>query len=84
MHWSHAEWDHMDWSHMSGWGWAGWLMPTLTMLIFLGGLAALIIFLARRPADRSSSTPDRILAERFARGDIDEDEFQQRQRALHR
>jgi putative membrane protein len=54
------------------------------MLIFFGGLAALIILLVRRPADRSPDTADRILAERFARGDIDDDEYQQRRQALHR
>lgn len=84
MYWSHMQWGHMHWGDMSGWGWAGWLVPSLTMLIFFGGLAALIIFLTRRPADRSPDTAERILAERFARGDIDEDEFRQRQQALHR
>jgi len=84
MHWSQAQCGLLQWGDMSGWGWAGWLMPSLTMLIFFGGLAALIILLVRRPADRSPDTADRILAERFARGDIDDDEYQQRRQALHR
>jgi putative membrane protein len=86
MHWSHAQWGHMHWGDMSGWGWgwAGWVAPSLTMLIFFGGLAALIILLARRPADRPPDTAERILAERFARGDIDQDEYLQRRQTLHR
>jgi putative membrane protein len=84
MHWSHGQWDHMDWGDMSGWGWAGWLMPGLTMLIFLGALAALIVFLARRPAHPTPDTAGRILAERFARGEIDADEYERRQEVLRR
>jgi putative membrane protein len=84
MHWGDTQWDHMQWGDVSGWGWAGWLVPSLTMLLFFGGLAAVIILLARRPADRTEDAADRILAERFARGDIDEDEFQRRRRVLRR
>jgi putative membrane protein len=74
----------MDWN---GWGWmAGGLM----MLIFWGGLVAVVVFLVRGFGARSSqeeekrSGPDalEILAERFARGEISEDEFDQRRRVL--
>lgn len=69
-----------------GWGWIG---GGLMMLVFWGGLIALIMFLVRG-AGRSSQggeTPRPrdardILAERFARGEISEEEFEQRKRVL--
>jgi putative membrane protein len=56
---------------------------TVMMLIFVGGLAAVIVALARRPAEPDPYRPERTLAERFARGEIDEDEYQRRRQALH-
>jgi putative membrane protein len=69
---------------MGTWGWGGWLVSTAMMLIVIGGLAAVIVVALRRGADAGPYDPERILAERFARGDIDEDEYQSRRRALHR
>ena len=63
----------------------------LMMLIFWGGLVALIVFLVRGSRTGPSQSdedmrrgPDarEILAERFARGEISEDEFEQRMRVL--
>jgi putative membrane protein len=63
------------------------------MLIFWGGLVALAVFLVRgglatRPShgEQTRNGPDaqEILAERFARGEISEDEFEQRRRVLER
>jgi putative membrane protein len=68
--------------HMDGWGWGGWLAATVMMLILFGGLAAIVIAIVRRPAGVSQETPERILSERFARGEIDEDEYQRRRRTL--
>ncbi|MGH4026919.1 MAG: SHOCT domain-containing protein [Pseudonocardiaceae bacterium] len=76
-------------SGMSGWGYA---LMTLSMVVFWGLLVlaviALIQYLARggwsgaaqgsqRPA------PEDLLAERFARGEIDEHDFRQRLDILH-
>ena len=77
---------------MDGSGWGGWLGGALMMLIFWGGLGVLIVFLARAFGARPSQgegkhdRPDarEILSERFARGEISEDEFEQRRRALER
>jgi len=74
--------------HMSGWGYA---LMTVTMVIFWGllivGIVALVRYLSRGgqptgapPAQRP--TPDQVLAERFARGEIDEDEYGRRLDAL--
>jgi putative membrane protein len=35
-----------------------------------------------RPAEGRTDSPERILADRFARGEIDEDEYQRRRHAL--
>ena len=74
-----------------GWGAGAWLAMSLMMVVFWGGLVALVVWLVRgfRP-DRGPghSTPsagraDEVLAERFARGEIDEDEFTRRRDFLH-
>lgn len=70
----------------NGWDWIG---GGLMMVILWGGLAALVVFLVRRFGDRSTRgdeqrrpDPQEILAERFARGEISEDEFEQRRQYL--
>ena len=72
-----------------------WVVMMLMMLIFWGGLAALVVWLMRNilARDRVPTTPvqppaplrgaDDLLAERFARGEIDEEEFARRRQALH-
>lgn len=76
---------------MMGDGWGGWIAGALMMLVFWGGLIALVIFLVRGFGARPSQGEERrgpeareILAERFARGEISEDEFEQRRRVLER
>ena len=76
-------------SGMSGWGYA---LMTVSMILFWGavifGIAALVRYFGRSgqpPAApsppqsaESPSSPERLLAERFARGEINEDEYRQR------
>ena len=72
---------------IGGWGYA---LMTLSMLLFWGvviyGIVALIRYgrrdspQVREPAQPPA--PERLLAERFARGEIDEDEYQQRLTSL--
>jgi putative membrane protein len=72
---------HMDgmWMGPSMW-WAMWVFPT----IFLGALIALGIWGVRRFSDRQpSNDARRILEERFARGEIDAEEFRTRMAALN-
>lgn len=70
--------------HMDGWGWM-WL-GGLLWLIVLGALVGLIVWLVVRTSGQSPNAPHgearRILAERFARGEIDEDEFRRRSELL--
>jgi putative membrane protein len=79
-------------SMMSGSDWGGWIAGALTMVVFWGGIAALVVFLARGSGARPSQREDKprthdaqeILAERFARGEISGDEFDERRRVLER
>jgi len=71
--------------HMSGWGWFG---MTIGMIAFWGLLIALAVLAYRaftggdaiggRNSGPASSDPRQILAVRYARGEIDEDEYQRR------
>jgi putative membrane protein len=80
---------------MWGDGWGGWIgggLMMLMMLIFWVGPVVLVLFLVRgfgaRPSQREEkrSRPDakEVLAERYARGEISEDEFELRRRVLER
>ena len=67
-------------------GWA-WLWMTLMMVIFCGALvvAVFAVFAIVRRPDRDierSSDARQILDGRFARGEIDADEYEQRRRIL--
>lgn len=77
--------DHMD----NGWG-GGWIAMLFMILIF-AVLAGVVIWLLLGGARRSSggsaaqptrSTPEEVLAERLARGEIDPDEYRTRLAAL--
>ena len=65
-----------------------WMM--LLWLVLLAAVVVGVVFLVRalwRPGGGGESTPgqstaERILEERFARGEIDEREFEDRKRAL--
>ena len=76
---------------MYGWGWGGWILMTLAMVVLLGlvitGIVLGVRYLADGTSQRNRATSETnrvedVLAERFARGEIDEDEFRRRMRAL--
>jgi len=70
---------HMTMGPMMGWAWL------LVWLLFLAVLVVGIVFLVRSLTDRDDRSASRamgILEERFARGEIDRDEFDERKRAL--
>jgi putative membrane protein len=69
-----------------GWSWWGWLLMMLSMVAFWGLIVWGIVALFRgsgwtrpRPDRRD---PEQILAERFAAGEIDEDEYRRRLEVL--
>lgn len=72
----------MGWYH-DGLGWGGWLAMVLAMVVFWGLVIAalIVIFRGGRGAVTRASQPDplEILTDRFARGEIDADEYQAHQ-----
>ena len=66
--------------------WGGALVMSLMMLLFWGGLVWLIVYVIRgsNAAVQSPTgpTPIQQLEERFARGEIDKDEFEERRQVL--
>jgi putative membrane protein len=73
----------MFWTGHDPTGW-GWVAMTVGMAVLWGLLITLAVVLVRGlnrpagPADGPRSSPERLLAERFARGEIDEDEYRRR------
>jgi len=73
-----------------GWGWGHMMFGSLMMILFFGAIVLAVVFAARwlggtahRPEPPSSeSRALAILEERFARGEIEKDEFEERKRSL--
>lgn len=78
-----------DWWWHMGWGFGPMMFGGLMMLVFWGAIILLIVLLVRWLAlgDGSPRQPPRptaldILQERFARGEIDKQEYEERRRLL--
>jgi putative membrane protein len=80
-----------DWAWHYGWGMGGLMFGGgLVMLLFWGGLILLVVLLVRwlggvsPPAgsERPGQSALAILEERFARGEIDQQEFENRRKIL--
>ena len=75
-----------DWGNFGGWGMS---LGFMFMLLFWGlvilGIAALIWWLLAQPSSGRGSrdkTPLEIVQERYARGEIDREEYEQKKRDL--
>lgn len=77
--------------HMWGgdWGWGGMFLGPLFGLLFIAAVAVAIVFVVRAVSGDSGHAPRSgrssaldILDERFARGEIDKDEYEDRKRSL--
>ncbi|SHF67890.1 putative membrane protein [Modicisalibacter ilicicola DSM 19980] len=80
------------------WGWGHMFFGGLMMIVFWGGIIALVVLLVRwlsrndalgrsDTSDSGSSrrpTPLEILQERYARGEIDKQEYEERRKDLSR
>jgi putative membrane protein len=77
--------DHGDWGHMDGWGWGmamfGWLFMALIIV-----LVAWLIWTTTRSGESrrpvSHSTALDVLDGRYARGEIEREEYLQRKEDL--
>lgn len=79
--------------HMWDGGWYGWVFGPMMMILFVALLVIAAIALVRWLGDGGRSGPssgssDRapldILKERYARGEIDKEEFEERRRVLEK
>ncbi len=75
-----------DWG--MGWGWGGMFLGPLFMVAWLALLVAVIVLLVRWLGGGSFGvgglprTPREILDERYAKGEIDHEEYDKRRKAL--
>jgi len=77
--------------HMWQGGWYGWFIGPIMMIVFIAVAVVAIVLLVRwlgttghgmTPHHPLGKTPLDILKERFARGEIDKEEFEERRRVL--
>ncbi len=71
-----------------GWGWGGWLLMSVVMVLFWVAVITAIVLVIRYlvgsggarggPPRYEPPRPEDVLAGRFARGEIDEDEYRRR------
>ncbi len=82
--------DRPDYWHW-GWGWSHMIFGSLMMILFWGGIVLVIVLAVRWLGGRSSHgpqppavhrTPLELLQERYARGEIDKEEYEERKRLL--
>lgn len=74
----------MMWWH-DGMNWGGWVAMTVMMVAFWAVVIFGLIAVLGRTGERSRTPqldPQNILRERFARGEIDADEYHARQETL--
>ena len=86
-------WDCLQWWHAASDGTLSWTTMFLPMMLWpfvvIGGIIVLIVMLLRsgrtpppRRSDGWRQTPFEILSERFARGEIDRREYEERKGLL--
>lgn len=77
--------------HMWNGGWHGWFFGPIMMIVFIAVAVVVVVLLVRwlgGPGHGGAlhglpdKTPLNILKERFARGEIDKEEFEERRRIL--
>ena len=92
--WSSARADLGDGYHMGNmgaWGWGGMIFGPIMMIVFIAVVVVVVVLLVRwlgGPGHGGAlhSSPGKmpldILKERFAKGEIDKEEFEERQRVM--
>jgi len=74
------------WGNMSGWGWGGMAFGGIMMLLWFALIVTLIVFLVRWISGSSRRKSNRdaldILKQRYARGEIDAAELDERSTQL--
>jgi putative membrane protein len=69
------------------WGWGGWVLMIIGMVVFWALLITAVVLVVRYLASArgtgsgiaaSQASAEAVLAQRYARGEIDDDEYQRR------
>ena len=87
---AYANGDHqgVEHPHMWDYGWGMMIFGPLMMIAVIAAIVAVVVLLVRwlgpsaAPHGPAAKTPLDILEERFARGEIDAEEFEARRRVL--
>lgn len=79
------------WQHgYGGWGWGSWILTAMVLTLFFALVITVIVAIVRNlngPGHRHGPAvhgpppgrrPEDILAERFARGEVDDEEYRRR------
>lgn len=69
----------MSWN--GSWTWGNWVAMGLLMIVFWSVVVAAVVAVLRTrrtPTDRPDGDPQRLLDQRLARGEIDDEEYRRR------
>ncbi len=74
---------YSDHPHMGAWGWGGMIFGSITTIVFIAVAVVVVVLLGGALARWARAWRcDAILKERFAKGEIDKEEFEERRRVL--
>jgi putative membrane protein len=76
---------HDDWGYMHGFGVFGWLIMIVFWVIVIAAIVLVVRWLMSSPRYESDGTENKalsILDERYARGEIDREEYEQKRKDL--
>ncbi len=77
-----------DQPHMGAWGWGGMIIGPIMMIVFIALIVGAVVLVVRWTGLGGSALTGgankarNILDERFARGEIDKDDYEERKRVL--
>ncbi len=77
-----------DHPHMGAWGWGGMIIGPIMMIVFIAVIVGAVVLVLRWMGLGGSAVAGgankarHILDERFARGEIDKDDYEERKRVL--
>ncbi len=77
-----------DHPHMGAWGWGGMILGPIMMVVFIAVIVGAVVLVIRWTGLGGSAVTGgankarHILDERFARGEIDKDDYEERKRVL--
>lgn len=80
-----GEWMNFPNPMMGGSSVLGWFLTILFWVLFIGGIALVVVLIFRsieKQGEERKKTPMEILDERYAKGEIDEEEYEKKKRKI--